>query len=90
MKIYEAHIHDEESKRDENVNLAIIETESEQKHYDAEDYDELFHNSGYEDNDIFYYVNKDEIPEKNNGHIMAGDVYDYVIVLSASLTYQSH
>lgn len=90
MKIYSAHIHDNESSKDETVNLAVIETESEQKHYDEENYDELFRNSGYDDNDIFYYVNKNEIPEKNNGHIMAGDVYDYIIVLSALLLYQSH
>ena len=90
MKIYEANIYDKEANKNESVHLAIIETEAEQEHYDAEDYDALFRNSGYADEDIFYYIHKSEIPEKNNGHIMAGDIYDYIGVLNTRLIYQTH
>ena len=41
-----------------SVRLAVIETEAEQEHYDAEEYDALFRDSGYDDEDIFYYIRK--------------------------------
>ena len=90
MKIYEANIYDKEANKNESVRLAVIETEAEQEHYDAEEYDALFRDSGYDDEDIFYYIRKNEIPEKNNGHIMSGDVYDYISVSRARLVYQTH
>ena len=90
MKIYKADIYDKEANKNESVRLAVIETKAEQEHYDAEEYDALFRDSGYDDEDIFYYIRKNEIPEKNNGHIMAGDIYDYIGVLNARLVYQTH
>ena len=90
MKIYEANIYDKEANKNEAVHLAVIETEAEQEYYDAENYDALFRDSGYDDEDIFYYIRKSEIPEKNHGHIMAGDIYDYIGVLNARLVYQTH
>lgn len=90
MKIYEANIYDKEANKNESVHLAVIETKAEQTHYDTEDYNDLFRNSGYDEEDIFYYISKSEIPEKNNGHIVPGDVYDYISILNARLVYQTH
>lgn len=91
MKIYNAVIHDREAGKNDTVNLAVLETDTEKKNYDAGDYDELFKNSGYEDEDIFYYVRNEEIPAGNNGQILAGDTYDFITVLAINtLEYQSH
>lgn len=91
MKIYNTIIHDNEAGKEIPANIAVLETEDEKKAYDAENYDKLFEKSGYEDEDIFYFVRADEIPEQNNGHIVAGDDYDFIHIVTVNrLEYQSH
>lgn len=90
MKIYDTVIYDKEAGKEMPANIAVLETKDEEKTYDDENYDKLFEKSGYEDVDIFYFVRSKEIPEPNNGHIMAGDNYDFIHVKTAELVYQSH
>lgn len=91
MKIYNVSIHDREAGKNDTVNLAVLETDAEKKSYDAGDYDALFKSSGYEDEDIFYYIRSEEIPAGNNGQILTGDTYDFITVLVVNtLEYQSH
>lgn len=85
MKIYEATIYDYENDQNEFARLAVMDTETEQRYYDERKYDKLFQNSGYRDDDIFYYINQSEIPGKNNGRIMPGDVYDYITIRNIRL-----
>ncbi len=85
MKIYEVVINDSESKEIRCEFLCLLETEQEVAQYDAGedtgDYNALFSSSSYCDDDIFYYVRKDELPAKNQGEIQVGDAYDFFFVL---------
>lgn len=83
MKIYEATIDDRESNDTHDVTLVVLETANEKSLYKDESYDELLEDTSYEDDDIFYYINAEDIPTENGGEIAEGDEYDFFSIISA-------
>lgn len=82
MTIYEAYVSDKEAHIDHNVSLAVLETKRDKQLYEDEDYDALFAGTDFTDNDIFFYVYKEDIPKANRGVIKPGDVYDFLTILT--------
>lgn len=83
MKIYEATIDDREIKDTHDVTLVVLETANEKSLYEDESYDKLLEETGYEDDDIFYYIDAEDIPAENDGEIAEGDEYDFFSIISA-------
>lgn len=82
MKIYEATIDDREIKDTHDVTLVVLETANEKSLYEDGSYDELLEETGYEDDDIFYYIDAEDIPTENGGEIAEGDDYDFFSIIS--------
>lgn len=81
MKIYEVLVYDSEIEKEQTVNLAVLETRKEQDAYLDERYDELFQNSVFNDEDVFYYINIEQIA-KPDGNPSPG-TYDFFTVEEA-------
>lgn len=90
MKVYGVTFKDSEAGCTDTAYIAVLESDSDEKLYDSGEFDALFEGSELEDDDIFYYVRHEEIPDRNKGQILAGDVYDYITVLTVNgLEFQS-
>lgn len=85
MKIFEATINDREINKVHDVTLAVLESDREKELYEEEDYNALLENTDYTDDDIFYYINAEDIPQENIGTIAEGDVYDFFSIVGAAL-----
>lgn len=81
MKIYEVLVYDNEIEKEQTVNLAVLETRKEQDAYLDERYDELFQNSVFNDEDVFYYINIEQIANPD-GNPSPGN-YDFFTVEEA-------
>jgi hypothetical protein len=81
MKIYETLITDHENDDEMRVeNIAVLETDEEVALHDDENYEELFGDSDFNDNDIFFYIKPDDISIDNEGEIQEGDTYDFFTI----------
>jgi hypothetical protein len=81
MKIYETLISDHENDDEMRVeNIAVLETDEEIALHDDENYEELFGDSDFNDDDIFFYIKPDDIPVDNEGEIQEGDTYDFFTI----------
>lgn len=83
MRIYEVLVYDSEIEKEQTVNLAVLETREEQDAYLDERYDELFQNSIFEDEDVFYYINIEQINNPNGNP--APGTYDFFTIEEARL-----
>lgn len=81
MKIYETLISDHENDDEMRVeNIAVLETDEEVALHDDENYEELFGDSDFNDDDIFFYIKPDDISIDNEGEIQEGDTYDFFTI----------
>lgn len=83
MRIYEVLVYDSEIEKEQIVNLAVLETREEQDAYLDERYDELFQNSIFDDEDVFYYINIEQINNPNGNP--APGTYDFFTIEEARL-----
>lgn len=81
MQIINCIIDDHEINEVHQVSLAILNTKDKAL-YEAENYKALFKGTNHSDEDIFYYINSEDIPKNNNGKIKAGDKYDFFEIVS--------
>lgn len=82
MRIYRASIYDKEVNKQHEVLLAVLVTKNEKDAYSNEDYESLFRNSAFSDNEIFYYLNQNDI--KNPDGNPAQGTYDFFTVTTAT------
>lgn len=83
MRIYEVLVYDSEIEKEQTVNLEVLETREEQDAYLDERYDELFQNSIFDDEDVFYYINIEQINNPNGNP--APGTYDFFTIEEARL-----
>lgn len=81
MKIYEVLMYDSEIEKEQTVNLAVLETRKEQDAYLDERYDELFQESTFNDEDVFYYISSSEINNPDGNP--APGTYDFFTIEEA-------